>query len=110
VSVTGDPPPTVSAEQLLQDLTRDKAGTDQKWKGKAMILSGQLVQDYKNGGVHLTPPDKQPAISCWFYSANNADVNRERFDPLKAGRRVKIVGWYEGNGVLGIGEPVEVLP
>jgi hypothetical protein len=110
VSVAGDPPPTVDAEQLLQDLKRDKAGTDAKWKGKAMILSGKLTKDYKNGGVMFSPPNQQPYLGAWFYDSGSAEVNRARFDPLKASRTVKLVGWYEGNGSLGIAEPIEVLP
>jgi hypothetical protein len=110
VSVTGDGPPTVDAEQLAQDLKRDKDGTDKKWKGKVMLLTGRLAEDCKNGGVYLTPPNQTPHVGAWFYSANNAEVNRARFDPLKAGRKVKLVGWYEGNGKLGIAEPVEVEP
>jgi len=110
VSVTGDPPPTVDAEQLLQDLKRDMAGTDAKWKGKAMILSGKLTTDCKNGGVLFSPPDQPPYLGAWFYDSGSPVVNRARFDPLKAGRQVKLVGWYEGNGRLGIAEPIEVEP
>ena len=109
VSVTGEPPPTVSAEQLLQDLVRDKAGTDQKWKGKTIVLSGQVAQDYKNGVVYLTPPAQPPSVGCWFYAAT-PEVDRERLEQLKAGRKVRIVGMYEGNGTLGMSEPIEVLP
>jgi hypothetical protein len=74
-----------------------------------LILSGQVAQDYKNGGVYLTPPDKQPSIGCWFYGAT-PEVDRERLGQLKAGRKVKIVGRYESNGMLGMAEPIEVLP
>jgi hypothetical protein len=89
VDVTGPLPHSMTAEQLLQDLTKDKAGTDKKLNRKVLLLSGQIakVQIKTGGQIFLTAPDKQPTISCWFYSANNADVDRERLGQFKVGQK-----------------------
>ena len=106
--VTGTPPPTVTAEQFLQDLAADKAGTNAKWKGKCVIVSGTITKAMtRNGQIYLTPADKQPFVSCWFYSANNAEVNRDRFGQYKVGQKVRILGYYERDGMVGRCEPLD---
>jgi hypothetical protein len=108
VNASGPQPLTMTADQLLQDLTKNAADTDKKLQGKVMVITGQFTK-VDQGQFLLTRHDKLPAVGCWFYSANNPDVDRERLN-FKVGQKVKILGMYEQKGMLGMCEPVEVSP
>ena len=77
-------------------------------ESKVMVVSGQVTKNGQ-GQFLLTQPDKRPAVGCWFYSTNSADLDNERQN-IKVGQKVKILGMYEQDGTLGMCETVEVLP
>ena len=102
VRVEGDPPPTLSAEQLAKDFEADEKGTVKKFKEKYLVLTG-TIQNIKKDSfgieVVLTPPDAKNEIVCSI--SHEALAVAERHGWLKTGQRVRVLGeWVFDNPKL----------
>jgi hypothetical protein len=91
VKVSGDPPPTFAAEELMKELSSDEAGTNKKIAGKFLIFTGKITKIENEGGkIYLTNPEKEPAIRCFMGS--NSKVETARNKAFQVGQHVKLLG------------------
>ncbi len=101
VAVEGDPPPTVSAEQLAKEYKENEDKTAEKYRGKHLIVTGSIQELKKEIGtnVTLTPPGQKPAVVCFF----GGDFERiaEQSELFKSGKSVRVLGeWVSGAPTL----------
>lgn len=91
VRVEGEQPPKMSAEQLAKDYQRDEEGTAKKYRGKYLVLTGQVqkVND-QSLAVLLTPAGVKPEIWCALGGLGWSAAERHGW--LKKGETVRIIG------------------
>jgi len=107
IKVTGNGPPELTAEQLRKDLDSDRAGTNAKYAGKLVVLSGRVVYVGVAGDIALEAPKQ--AINCYFHGGSAAE--NERNSSFKKGQKVRVFGKFEvGDQSLSNCELVDVMP
>lgn len=96
VRVEDDPPPTLTAEQLAKEYTADKDGTNNKYRGKYLVLTGAIQKVEKEVGtnIYLTPAGQKPEVTC-FFGVLEAQA-AEKAGWLKTGQAVRILGSWAG--------------
>jgi hypothetical protein len=111
VKVTGDPPPTMAAEQLLKELVADEDGFKVKYERKWLVLTGQITAvntDLDGVDMLMSPPGTKPVVSCRFKGGTTGEKKRNL--ELRAGKKAKVLGMYHGGGQFGYCELVEIEP
>lgn len=91
VAGTGDPPPTLTAEQLAQAFAANPADAKGRLNDSYVIVTGRIAKVADDGGsIYLTPPGNQPVVRCYFGSSTPREAARNKaFQP---GQVVRIVG------------------
>jgi len=90
---TGESPAlVVTAEQLAKEAAADAEGTDKKYKGKPLIVTGEIVELKPAKGEEYLKlkGDDQRKVYCVF------PLQGDMIAGLKEGQRVKILGQYSG--------------
>ena len=90
----GDPPPTLTPDQLVAEHAKDPAATEKKYKDKYLILEGKVAKVTANkfdlAEVTLETAKKEPRIYLHF--TNGPEGKRAK--GLKAGQKIKALGQY----------------
>jgi hypothetical protein len=104
VRVEGDPPPTISAEQIAKQYQADPEATTKKYKDKHIIFTGtiQKIEEDTGTTIHLSGPGMKPVVACHF-GVSGSDA-AERNGWLKIGATVRVLGmWLSDKPELGGG-------
>jgi hypothetical protein len=107
-NVTGDPPPTVAAEDLAREVETDPDGASKKYRGKYLIVTGRITK-LEDNIVSLTPPGQKTVVKCGFPAASRKEEERNK--TLQVGQKIKVLGEsILGGAQLSLCELVEVSP
>jgi hypothetical protein len=93
VSVKGEPPPTVTTDALAEDFAKDGDAADKKYKGKSLILDGEISKVGANNdeGITLKTSKASPRIVLTWDNDDWENLSKYREKSLKVGTKVKLV-------------------
>jgi hypothetical protein len=92
VKVEGDTPPELAADKLAAEYAADNEGTEKKYKGKYVVVSGKtrIIKEPSWVQVELSTAGVKPAIVCNINEASATLAKKRGW--LKEGAEVKILG------------------
>jgi hypothetical protein len=92
--VSGPPAPTLTADELAAEYTKDTSAANTKYDGKWLILTGELDKlESERGGPVLVfkTKEKEPRVSVDFQAAAEKTLKG-----LQPGQKIKALGKYLG--------------
>jgi hypothetical protein len=96
ITVTGDPPPTLTANELAKEYGSDKSGTDRKYRDDhRILLTGEIgaiePRADKSARVFVKTDVSGVKVRCDFGESQSDQAELAR---LRVGQTIKILGIY----------------
>ena len=107
-SATGPVPPTIAAEDLLKEFAADQEATEKKYKGKHIILTGEVAEpkmwEKMLTGFSLRSKEKKPVLVCHVIGLGGKKQAAFVEGVAKPGQKVTVLveygGYYDGEITL----------